>query len=125
MALLLGYGHAGFGSDSSVVEGGQTKNDLGQITASVWEIGVDEGESGLVRRGVEMLERLEGWRLTLVGLTLTGLGAAWFWDLRWLLFLSLAIGFVEIQEASMVIRAWRAGERNAATRPRSTPVRRY
>ena len=83
------------------------------------------GARGLLRRQASALGRAEGWRMMLVGLTVTGLGLAWFWDLRWLLLLSLAIGFVEIQEASMVIRAWRAGERNAATRPRSTPVRRY
>ena len=65
------------------------------------------GERGLVRRGVAMLERLEGWRLTLVGLTLTGLGAAWFWDLRWLLVLSLGIGFAELHETSHILKAWR------------------
>ena len=69
------------------------------------------GERGLVRRHSTALGRAEGWRLTLVGLTIIGLGLAWFWELRWLVFLSLGIGFVEIQEASMVIRAWRAGER--------------
>ena len=65
------------------------------------------GERGLVRRGVEMVERLEGWRLTLLGLTLTGVGAAWFWDQRWLLVLSLGFGFTELHEATHVLRAWR------------------
>jgi hypothetical protein len=76
------------------------------------------GERGLVRRGVEMLDRLEGWRLTLVGLTLTGLGAAWFWDERWLLVLSLGIGFAELHETSHVIRAWRW---DGGTRRQTTP----
>jgi hypothetical protein len=71
---------------------------------------------GLLRRGVAMLERVEGWRLMLVGLTLAGVGLAWRLDARWLLFLSLGIGFVEIQEATHIIKAWRAGP--ATTRSR-------
>lgn len=69
--------------------------------------GGPNGERGLLRRGVAMLDRLEGWRLTLLGLTLIGLGAAWFWEAYWLLFLSLGIGYVELQEASKIIQAWR------------------
>jgi hypothetical protein len=80
------------------------------------------GERGLVRRGVEMLERLEGWRLTLVGLTLTGLGAAWFWDLRWLLVLTLGIGFAELHETTHVLRAWRWDGRTSARRTPSGPT---
>lgn len=70
-------------------------------------LGGPGGERGLIRRRVPMLDQLEYWRTTLVGLTLTGLGAAWFWDLSWLLVLSLGIGFVEIHEATHVIKAWR------------------
>jgi hypothetical protein len=65
------------------------------------------GARGLLRRRVDMLERLVGWRLLLVGLTLVGLGTAWYTETRWLLFLALGIGFVEIQEATQLIRAWR------------------
>ena len=85
------------------------------------------GEGGLVRRHTSALGRAEGWRLTLVGLTLLGLGLAWYWGLRWLLFLSLGIGFVEIQEASMVIRAWKDGSRStpaAGGRVHTRPGRR-
>jgi hypothetical protein len=91
--------------------------------AVVWRglTGDRGGERGLVRRTTTALGRAEGWRLTLVGLTLTGLGLAWLWELRWLLFLSLGIGFVEIQEASMVIRAWKAGQRKTAARRASEP----
>lgn len=77
------------------------------------------GERGLVRRGVPMLERLEGWRLTLLGLTLTGIGAAWYWSALWLLILSLGIGYVELQEATKVIQAWRWGQGRGTTSPRS------
>jgi hypothetical protein len=80
------------------------------------------GARGLLRRGAGALGRVEGWRMLLFGLTLTGLGLAWFWELRWLLFLTLAIGFVELQEASMIIRAWRASERMAATRARNVQI---
>ena len=78
------------------------------------------GERGLVRRGVDMLERLEGWRLTLFGLTLTGLGAAWYWNALWLLILSLGIGYVELQESTNVIKAWRWGNARRQTSPPPT-----
>lgn len=69
------------------------------------------GERGLIRRGVPMVERLEGWRWVLLGLTLTGVGAAWFWDVFWLLILSLGFGYVELQEATNIIKAWRWGDK--------------
>jgi hypothetical protein len=78
--------------------------------------GGPNGERGLLRRRVAMLDRLEGWRMTLVGLTLTGVGAAWFWDLRWLLVLSLGIGFVELHEATHIIKAFRWGKHHPAAR---------
>ena len=73
------------------------------------------GEHGLLRRRIVMLERLAGWRLTLVGLTLVGLGAGLFWESRLLLVLSLGIGFVEIQEATQIIRAWRWSDMSKMT----------
>lgn len=83
-------------------------------------VGGRDGERGLVRRGIPMLDRLEGWRTTLVGLTLFGLGAAWYWDALWLLVLSLGIGFAELHETSHIIRAWRwdgGSTRKQAARP--------
>lgn len=65
------------------------------------------GERGLLRRRAGALGRAEGWRLTVLGLALAGLGAASLWEARWLLFLALGIGFVEVLEASVVIAAWR------------------
>ena len=58
---------------------------------------------GLLRSRAGSLRRLEGWRRLLVGLALIGLGAAWAWESRLLLFLSLGIAFVELWEASVVI----------------------
>jgi hypothetical protein len=77
--------------------------------ALVWRglRGGPNGHRGLVRRGIEMVDRLEGWRLFLLGLTVTGLGAAWYWDQRWLLVLSLGFGFTELHESTHILRAWR------------------
>jgi hypothetical protein len=69
---------------------------------------------GLLRRRATALGRIEGWRLFVFGLALAGVGAGWFWELRWLVVLSLGIGFCEVQEASGVINAWRWGEGRGA-----------
>jgi hypothetical protein len=86
--------------------------------AVVWRglLGWPYGGEGLLRRNVNVFDRLQGWRLFLLGLTIIGLGAAWYWDARWLLFLSLGIGFVELQEATRVINAWRWRGTGASTR---------
>jgi hypothetical protein len=94
-----------------------TANFWTQITATVVALlgvaifwrgvhGGPDGERGLLRRHVAMLERVHGWRMTVLGLTMIGAGAAWFWDARWLLILSLGVGFVEFQEATRIIRSW-------------------
>jgi hypothetical protein len=77
--------------------------------------GLQGQQHGLLRRRIGMLERLVGWRLTLLGLTLIGLSAGLFWESRLLLVLSLGIGFVEIQEATHLIKAWRWGEMSKAS----------
>jgi hypothetical protein len=89
--------------------------------ALLWRglLGGRGGKQGLLRPRAGSLGRAEGWRLTVLGITLLGLGAAGIWDARWLLFLSLAFGFVESLEATMVIAAWKAGDRRATPpRPR-------
>jgi hypothetical protein len=80
-----------------------------------------DGRLGVLRRGIPMLDRLAGWRLLLTGVTLTGVGAALYWDLRWLLVMSLGFGFVELHEATHVMRAWRwaESEQRATTRRRA------
>jgi hypothetical protein len=65
--------------------------------------GTPATKRGLLRSKAGSLHRLEGWRRLLVGLTLIGLSAAWGWESRLLLFLSLGIAFVELWEASFVI----------------------
>src|ERR687895_450690 len=79
------------------------------------------GERGMLRRRAGVLGQVEGWRQFVFGLALAGVGAGWFWEERWLLFLSLGIGYVEVQEASWVINAWRWGEARGADPRRPTP----
>jgi hypothetical protein len=80
--------------------------------------GGPRGARGLLRPQAGSLGRAEGWRMVVVGLTVIGLGLSGILDARWLFFLSLAFGFVETLEATMVIAAWRAGNRRSAANPR-------
>jgi len=63
---------------------------------------------------MQPLTWMRGFRLTLFGLALAGVGAAWFWHLGWLLALSLAIGGEETLESSIAIAALRAQSRRTA-----------
>ena len=76
------------------------------------------GARGLIRRRTGGLGRIEGWRLSVLGLAVAGLGAAWLWESRVLLFLALGIGYCEVQEATLVINAWRLGDRLGRERRR-------
>ena len=60
-----------------------------------------------------------GFRLTVIGLALVGVGAAWLWRLEWLLALSLAIGGEETLESSIAIGALRAQRRAASVTGRA------
>jgi hypothetical protein len=79
--------------------------------AYVWRglLGGRARDRGLLLRQIGLLERLEGFRVTVFGLVLVGAGAAILTEARWLLILSLGIGFVEICESSTLIAAWRRG----------------
>lgn len=59
------------------------------------------------------LALLQGFRIAIVGLALAGLGAAWCWQLGWLLGLSLIIGGEELLESTVVITALHHGARGA------------
>jgi hypothetical protein len=48
---------------------------------------------------------LLAFRRSVVGLALAGVGAAWTWDISWLLALSLIIGGQELLESTVMIRA--------------------
>lgn len=57
---------------------------------------------------MQPLTWMRGFRLTLFGLAVAGIGAAWLWQIEWLLLLSLAIGGEETLETSIAISALRA-----------------
>ncbi len=67
--------------------------------------GALRGDSGI------LLPWIQGFRLSIIGLALVGLGAAWGWHLTWLLVLTLAIGGEETLGSSIVIYALRRGRR--------------
>jgi hypothetical protein len=69
--------------------------------------GGHDGERALLGQRIDMLNRIEGFRLTVFGLVLVGIGAAVIWRTQWLLLLSVGIGFVEILESSALIAVWR------------------
>jgi hypothetical protein len=52
---------------------------------------------------------MEGFRATIIGLALVGLGTAWIWHLPWLLAISLAVGGGETLETSLILFALRHG----------------
>ena len=75
-----------------------------------------DGDRALLGQRIDMLHRIEGFRLTVFGLVLIGAGAAVIWQAQWLLLLALGIGFVEILESSTLIAVWRWSRRRDAIR---------
>ena len=70
-----------------------------------------DGEQALLGQRIDMLNRIEGFRLIVFGLVRVGIGAAVIWRAEWLLLMALGIGFVEILESSALIAVWRWGRR--------------
>ena len=66
---------------------------------------------------------MEGFRLTMIGLAVAGIGAAWLWHLPWLLALALAIGGEETLESSIAIAALRRAPRLDARVPHPSGAR--
>ena len=75
-----------------------------------------DGERALLGQRIDMLHRIEGFRLMVFGLVLVGVGAAVIWQAQWLLLLALGIGFVEILESSTLIAFWKSNRRRDAAR---------
>lgn len=96
---------------------------LGVICA-VW--GAKRGLQGLLGavRGdsAQLVAFIEGFRATIIGLALAGIGAAWVWHLSLLLVLSLAIGCGETLETSLILFALRHGAHLELGRPRVRAV---
>jgi hypothetical protein len=70
----------------------------------------------------QLVPFMEGFRATMIGLALAGLGAAWAWHLTWLLVLSLAMGGGETLETSLILFALRHGARLEIGRRRARAV---
>ena len=49
----------------------------------------------------KMVTVIRGFRITVIGLSLAGLGAAWNWHITWLFVLSLIFGGEEVLESSV------------------------
>ena len=85
------------------------------VGASLFLLGMAKEWSGL-RLALngdpgKILIFLLGFRLSIIGLALAGIGAAWAWHLTVLLVLSLVIGGEELLESSAHIFAVRRGQR--------------
>jgi hypothetical protein len=87
---------------------------------AVW--GGKRGLKGLLRavRGdsAYLVPFMEGFRATIIGLALVGLGIAWVWHLPWLLVLSLTTAAGETLETSLILFALRHGASLKIGRPR-------
>ena len=67
--------------------------------------------AGLKGDASKNLTWIRGFRMSILGLALAGVGASWLWNLKWLLILSLAIGGEEILESSLVIYGLKRGQK--------------
>jgi hypothetical protein len=74
------------------------------------------GLRGLLSGEAGMLGRMKGFRLVVFGLMFVGFASAMLWQARWLVLLSLGIGFVEVLESSTLIAVWKWGRRNESRR---------
>lgn len=66
---------------------------------------------------MEPLTWMTGFRRTLLGLAVAGAGAAWEWQIGWLLAVSLVVGFEETLETSLCIAALRGQELRESASP--------
>lgn len=85
------------------------------VVAGVWLLwrglrGGRGGRRGLLRRQEPALARAEGWRVSVLGFVVAGLGLAAVTGSPLLFYLFLGIGIVELWEASFVIAVWRHGD---------------
>jgi hypothetical protein len=89
-------------------------------TCAAW--GAKRGLTGLrcAMRGdsAQLVAFMVGFRATIWGLALVGLGAAWIWQLTWLFVVSLAIGGGETVETCLILFALRHGAHLEIGKPR-------
>jgi hypothetical protein len=58
----------------------------------------------------KVLMFFRGFRMSIIGLALIGIGAGWMWDQTWLILLSVAIGIEETIESSIDVFALTRGK---------------
>lgn len=61
-------------------------------------------------RSMQPLTWMRGFRMTLFGLSLAGMGGGWLWGVPWLFWLAFAVGLEETIETSIAIHGLRLGE---------------
>lgn len=66
-----------------------------------------------------VLVGVRGFRRGILGLAVAGIGAAWLWQIDWILVLSLVIGGEELLESTFHIQALSMAERSKARRTRA------
>lgn len=81
-----------------------------------------DGARRPVRDPEKNLTWMLGFRRVFVGLALAGTGAAWAWQLPWLLALTLAVCGEETLESSICIAALRQARHHAAARRAGAPL---
>ncbi len=76
--------------------------------------GAERGIRGIwmpIRDPSKNLTIITGFKLTVIGLAIAGIAAAWAWGILWLLVLSLVVGGEETLELSIHAYALRRGRR--------------
>lgn len=78
------------------------------------------------REAAKTLDALRGFRRAVIGLALVGMGAAWLWQIDWVLVLAVVIGGEETLESTLHIQAVsmskRVQERRAARAAQARPA---
>ncbi|MDZ4278376.1 MAG: hypothetical protein U1B78_04480 [Dehalococcoidia bacterium] len=86
----------------------------GLALAALGAAGLARGYLLPVRDRSKPIVWVSGFRMAVVGMAVTGLGAAWLWQQVWLLALALAIGGEELLETSFVLYVLRWGQKQEA-----------
>ena len=107
------YNQSGMGGLLGAEAGTYAAALLMAVGAAVALIGLRREWDGIrrpLRDPAKVLTWYRGFRLSIIGLALLGIGAAWLWELTWLLVLSLAIGGEETLESSIFVFALTKGK---------------
>ena len=88
--------------------------------------GMRRGRSGLLCAmhgdSAQLVVFIKGFRASIWGLALIGIGAAWLWQLDWLFLISLAVGCGETLETFLILYALKHGSHVSIGTRRTRPV---